>query len=277
MDRKRIGLNRVTAPTLGLADFYALAASLGLGKVEIRNDLGKKDPIDGLAPSEASRLAADHGIQVLTINAVQKFNLAAARAEAAAELERLLGLAHAIACKAIVLCPNNDAEDARPADRRLAETVEALAAFGPMFQAAGVLGYLEPLGFSISSLSSLLVAAEAIARSGFSCYRLVYDTFHHHIGPDEADVVGTKYDIALTGLVHVSGVEAPIPTDAYRDEHRILPGAGDSMSSKAQIARLERLGYRGDFSYEVFSPEIQRLDRAELAAALRASLDYLLA
>ena len=87
----------------------------------------------------------------------------------------------------------------------------------------------------------------------------------------------TAYSVSITGLVHISGVEADIPKDAYRDEHRVLAGPGDTMKSKEQIVRLDELGYTGDFSFEPFSPVIQKLGKAELAAALGASLDYLLA
>jgi 2-keto-myo-inositol isomerase len=274
IERKRFGLNRIIAPSLGLADFYELASSLGLGKVELRNDIGREDPIDGLPAAEAARLAADRGIEVISINALQKFNVAAVRPVATAELEALLDLAVAIGCKAVVLCPANDSADARSPAQRLAETIDSLAAFGTLFQAAGVLGYIEPLGFAISSLASLLVAQEAIEKSGFACYRVVHDTFHHHIGPDDPGIVGKAYRIASTGLVHISGVEVPIAVDAYRDEHRVLVGPADTMHSREQMARVDGLGYRGDFSFEAFSPAIQALGRADLASALQESLDY---
>jgi 2-keto-myo-inositol isomerase len=276
INKNRVGLNRVIAPALSLADFYGLASSLGIGKVELRNDLGGTDPIDGLRPAEASRLAADHGVEVISINALQKFNLAAVRQRATAELEALLELASAIGCKAVVMCPNNDSADDRSPAQRLAETVDSLAAFGPLFRDAGVLGYLEPLGFRISSLASLVAAQEAIGKSAQACYRVVYDTFHHHIGPDDASVLGAGYDIATTGLVHISGVQSGIARDAYRDEHRVLVGPGDKMRSKEQMAALDRLGYRGNFSFEAFSPAIQKLPEADLLAALRTSIDFVL-
>lgn len=277
IDRKRFGLNRIVAPSLGLAYFYDLASSLGIAKVELRNDLRQADPVDGLDPALAARLAADRGIEVISINALQKFNLAAVRAVATAELQALLELANAIGCRAVVMCPNNDAADARSQDQRMAETIDSLAAFAPLFTAAGVTGYIEPLGFRISSLPSLLAAQEAIDRSGCSCYRVVHDTFHLHIGPDDPDILGTTYRLAMTGLVHVSGVEDHIARNDFRDHHRILVGPADTMSSKAQIERVNRLGYSGDFSYEAFSPAIQNLGPVELASALKTSLDYLMA
>jgi 2-keto-myo-inositol isomerase len=277
IDKNRIGLNRIIAPRLGLAEFYDFAASLGIYKVELRNDLGgSSDPIDGLQAAEAVHLATDKNIRVISINALQKFNLASARKTAEAELGRLLELAQALACPAIVLCPNNDASDSRNQAQRTAETADALAAFGPKFVAAGVLGYVEPLGFTISSLASLVEAQAAIRKSGYSCYRTVIDTFHHYIGPENQSIFGSGYAIGTTGLVHISGVEAEIEISAYRDEHRILIGPGDKMKSRELIKRLDELGYRGDFSFEPFSPTIQNLTTRELTEAIQSSLGYLL-
>ncbi len=277
IDRKRIAVNRIIAPTLSLAGFYDLAVAAGLSKVELRNDIGGKDPIDGMKATEAVALAKARGIEVSTINALQKFNLSSARAKASGDLDAMLEMGQAIGCKAIVLCPNNDANDARTQAQRAAETVEALAAFGLRFVKAGILGYVEPLGFGISSLASLVVAQEAIKKSGFDCFRIVHDTFHHHIGPDDLAILGKAYDIAHTGLVHISGVESDIAASEYRDAHRILVGSADRMKSKEQMLRLEALGYKGIYSFEPFSPEVQRLGAADLAAALNKSLDYILA
>jgi 2-keto-myo-inositol isomerase len=276
IDIRRFCVNRIIAPNLPLAGFYDLAVSVGLSKVELRNDIGGKDPIDGMKASEAVSLAKARGIEVVTINALQKFNLASARAKAQADLDAMLALAEHIGCKALVLCPNNDAGDERSPAQRVAETVEALAAFGPRFEKAKVLGLVEPLGFAISSLASLLVAQDVIKKSGFSCFRIVHDTFHHHIGPEDLKIFDGAYDVSLTGLVHISGVESDIAIKEYRDANRVLVGPADRMKSKEQVHRLDALGYSGPISFEPFSPELQKLGPVDLAVALKKSLAYLL-
>ncbi len=271
----RFALNRIACPTLGLLDFFKLAREVGVSKVELRNDLPGGRVTDGLEPSEAAALAARHGIEVIAINALQRFNVKALAGRVAAELERLLDIAAALRCRAVVLCPNNDAADGRDAESRQEETVEALAALGPLFSASGILGYVEPLGFAESSLRSVVAACDAIKRSGQSCYRVLFDTFHHHLGPDTAAVIGVGYDVRNTGLVHASGVESPVAAECARDEHRVLVSGRDRTASREQIMQHIRLGYAGDISLEPFAPEIQRLGRDELAAAVRKSLRYL--
>jgi 2-keto-myo-inositol isomerase len=275
IERRRFALNRITCPSLGLEDFFRLASALGLSKVELRNDLPGGKVTDGLSASKAASLAQASGVRVIAINALQKFNLKAARQKAADELERLLDIAAEIHCPAIILCPNNDTADTRDARSKVAETVEALKTFAPSFMKRGILGYVEPLGFHESSLASIIVTAEAIRSSGMGCYRAVYDTFHHYLGPDTEHDIGPHYAVSTTGLIHVSGVEAGVPKEEYRDQHRVLPGPRDATFCKEQIAHHDRLGYTGDISFEPFAAEVQRLGKEELATALRASMAWL--
>jgi 2-keto-myo-inositol isomerase len=275
IEKKRFALNRIACPSLGLEDFFKFTADLGLSKVEIRNDLPGGAVIDGMQPAKASELAQRYGIRILSINALQKFNLKSVLAKNEAELEKLLELAAALRCAAIVLCPNNDTQDHRDARSKVEETVAALKAFGPAFTKRGVQGWVEPLGFAESSLSSIVVAGEAAKRSGFGCYRILYDTFHHYLGPDtEADIDGA-FASSQAGLIHVSGVEASVPKESCRDGHRVLLSPADVMGSREQIARMVTLGYAGDISFEPFSADVQRMSRDALAAALTKSIEYL--
>lgn len=273
--RHRFALNRIACPSLGLEDFFAFAADLGLSKVELRNDLPGGAVVDGMPPAKAAELAERRGIGIVSINALQKFNLKAMEARNLAELEKLLDLAAALRCTAIVMCPNNDRNDRRDAKSRVEETVSALVAYGPAFTNRKILGWVEPLGFPESSLSSIAVAAAAIERSGFGCYRIVYDTFHHDLGPDTRDDVDASFATSQAGLIHVSGVESSIPKETYRDEHRVLPSPADRLGSREQVQRMVSLGYAGDVSFEPFAADVQRMSRKALAAALAKSIEYL--
>jgi 2-keto-myo-inositol isomerase len=182
---QRFALNRIACPSLGLEEFFSFAARLGIGKVELRNDLPGGEVLDGMSPSRAAALADRYGVRVVTVNALQKFDLAAGRPARMKELEKLLDLSAEVRCPAVVLCPTNDKKDARDPAARMRETVEALAAYGPLFASRGMLGFVEPLGFGECAVQSILAAGEAIVQSGFACFRTVYDTFHHYLGPDK--------------------------------------------------------------------------------------------
>ncbi len=276
MERSRFSLNRIIYPDLNLEDFFKFTADLGLNKVELRNDLPGKGVIDTYSPEEIKDLLKKYGIEILTINALQKFNLGVVLQQAIKELKELINLSLSIGCKAIVLCPNNDVNDRRNSKEIFKETVGALKSFAPLFEESNLLGYVEPLGFKESSLSSLVTAMNAIKEAGCPNYKIVHDTFHHYIGPDTFDIIEDKYNLSYTGLVHISGVESVIPTEQYRDNHRILVSVQDRLKSKEQIELLIKLGYNGDISLEPFAKEVQKMEREEIKSAIDKSIGYII-
>ncbi len=275
LQRSQIGLNRIIYPELDIESYLFLASELGLRKVELRNDLADRSIIDDLEPGRIRKIMEKYNIEILTINALQKFNLSARLRTARKELEKLIELGASIGCGAIVLCPNNDKADTRSREEMLRETVSVLKAFRPLFEKSGLSGYVEPLGFPESSLSSLLSAQEALKEAGGSCYKIVYDTFHHYLGPDNGEAIERQLDISSIGIVHVSGVELRLPKEQLRDEHRVLVTAADIMGNREQLSRLIRMGYRGNVCFEPFSPEVQRLSRGELLSAVDRCIELL--
>jgi 2-keto-myo-inositol isomerase len=276
MERSRFSLNRIIYPDLNLEDFFKFTADLGLNKVELRNDLPGRGIIDTYSPEQIKDLLKKYGIEILTINALQKFNLGVVLQQAIKELKELINLSLSIGCKAIVLCPNNDINDRRNSKEIFKETVGALKSFAPLFEESNLLGYVEPLGFKESSLSSLVTAMNAIKEAGCPNYKIVHDTFHHYIGPDTFDTIEDKYNLSYTGLVHISGVESVIPTEQYRDNHRILVSVQDRLKSKEQIELLIKLGYNGDISLEPFAKEVQKMEREEIKSAIDKSIGYII-
>jgi len=275
LSTSRIALNRIVCPRLTLDELFKLCAELGLTGIELRNDLPGGRIIDSYRPAQVRSLAEQFGIKVLTINALQQFNLAPLPDEQMEEVKKLVDLARAIGCQAVVLCPNNDPHDSRDANRMYADTVRALKAFGPVFQQSGVAAYVEPLGFFQSSLASAVTAQEAIRASGFSCYKIVFDTFHHFLGPDTQEILERGFDVRLIGIVHVSGTAVDLPDGEYRDEHRGLVFPDDRFKSREQIHFLLAKGYEGPVAFEPFSEQVQAQELTELTSELKCSIDYL--
>jgi len=273
--RTRFSLNRIIYPKLKLEDFFKFAKDLDLNKIELRNDLPGGEVTDGYSHEQFKELSKKYEIEILTINALQKFNLAAILPETIKELKKLINLSLSIGCKAVVLCPNNDVNDKRNPGDIFEETVKALKSFGPLFQDSGMQGYLEPLGFEECSLRSLVTAMKAIQESGYPVYKIVHDTFHHHLGPDTFDTIKNDYDISYTGLIHISGVEYTIPVEEYRDNHRVLVTAQDRLQTKEQIELLLKLGYTGNISFEPFSQKVQEMEIGKIKSAIDQSIEYI--
>ncbi|MGI0528104.1 TIM barrel protein [Rhizobium giardinii] len=259
-------LNHMTAPALPLKDFFALAASLGISAVEIRNDLEGNAIIDGTPAAAVRDLAERHGLTIISINALQRFN--EWNGDRAREAEELVTYARDCGAKALVLVPVNDGSGQGDGERQ-ANLRQALTALKPMLDEAGIVGLVEPLGFEICSLRSKTEAAEGIrAVKGEGTFKLVHDTFHHHLAGEET------FHPELTGLVHISGVADPAVTVSdMRDPHRVLVGAGDRLDNAGQMKRLRESGYAGPFSFEPFSPDVHQLSNVQ--AAVRDSMAFL--
>ncbi|KNE87989.1 hypothetical protein PSTG_18618 [Puccinia striiformis f. sp. tritici PST-78] len=106
--------------------------------------------------------------------------------------EALLSQAQAIHSKALVLCPHCSAGDSRSEEQKKTDTLAALKLLAPLFTKYGVQGYVEPLGFGISSLRSSLLTQSLIRDSG-APYKIVLDTFHHYL----SDVAQPEFDAQI--------------------------------------------------------------------------------
>ncbi len=271
-----LALNHITVPDLSAPEVISLAASLGCAGVELRLD--GLPGVDGTAVSpqslqsaEAAREAASKlGIRVIALSELRAFNdWNTERAELAAQL---MTLATACGAEGILLLPRNDGYGHGNGERQASLRL-ALRELGPMLTDAKLLGFIEPLGFERSSLRSKQEVVDAIESLDESKrFRLVHDTFHHHLGGDASGLA--KH----TGLVHISSVINPVLSiSEIRDSDRVLPHANDRLGSLEQIAELQQTGYAGPISITSFSPSLPVTDhgRTQALEALSASVEWL--
>lgn len=256
----RFAINHITAPKLSLEQFFATARELGLTEVEIRNDL--PDIVGTVDPAAVKAAAEKAGVTIISINALYPFNVWSgdlpARAVAMADYAAASG------AKALVMCPLNDGTAVSFDD-----LVTALKAMKPILKERGLIGFVEPLGFPISSLRTKAEAIRAIdAAGGGDIYRLVHDTFHHHLAGEMV------FFPERTGLVHISGVIDPAVSVAdMLDAHRVLVDGGDRLENIAQIRTLEAAGYKGPYSFEPFATEVHELK--DPTAVVKDSIDHI--
>ncbi|MBV9875465.1 MAG: TIM barrel protein [Verrucomicrobia bacterium] len=263
-------LNRIIAPQLPLPEFFQFANDLGFRYVELRNDLSGKEILDGLPDDAVRHLLDVTGINLLTINALSRFEDERALDANLVRLKGLIAQGKRVNCSQIVLCPLNEADDSRSPGQRADQLVTALNAFGPLFADANMTGLIEPLGFSVSALRTKKEALAGISQSDYSgSYKLLHDTFHHCLGEE------TEFFPVETALVHVSGVLPGKAKSAIIDADRVLVTGDDVLDNRGQVATLLNKGYTGPFSYEPFSEEVQCLSTATLKTDLQKSIEYL--
>ena len=255
-DKLSFALNQITSPRLTCREFIQLAKRLGFSGVELRNDLRDKrlcerDFFDGESPKDVGGYVRETGMRLLGLSEVYAFNRWTD--EIRDKVDRLISEAVASGAESISLIPSNDGRSETD-DARLDALRGALSRILPMLAGTDLIALVEPLGFPTSSLRRKGEAIAAIKTvGGESRYKLVHDTFHHHLAGEQ------EFFPEWTGIVHISGVVDPsVDVHEMQDEHRILVTGDDRLGNLAQIAALNAAGYRGAYSYECFAPSVHQ-------------------
>jgi 2-keto-myo-inositol isomerase len=236
----------MTVSRLGFEQFISLAEQLGCVGVECRNDL--PGPLfDGMRPSLAGDRIKQAGLKLLSLAEVKRFDrLTEADLN---DVLLLLDIAAAAGAEGVALIPANDGELPSVDSTGVASAIELIA---PHLAERGLVGLFEPLGFSTCAVRFKLPVVELLEKLELtSQFKLVHDTFHHHVAKDPDLVAGH------TGLVHLSGVtDKAAGVDDMRDPHRGLVDRDDRLDNVGQIQQLIAGGYEGAFSFEAFSPAV---------------------
>ena len=138
-----LNLNHMTVPSLTMKNVGDLARSLGMGGIELRNDL-EQPLFDGQAPNTDMV----DGLNVIALAEVKAFN-----AFDDATFDRSVDLMYlAVACgaKAIALIPQVGGDAVSDDGSRT-----AMAALAPELASRGLVGLIEPIGFHDSTLRDL--------------------------------------------------------------------------------------------------------------------------
>lgn len=267
IDPTRFCINRKIAPRLSLEAFFQLVQRLGLSRVELRNDMPGGSVTDDLSTDQLRALTDRYHIDIITINALYPFN----RIDDAllARAEALLQTAQQIGAKALVMCPLNEGIAVSPQ-----QTQAAMQQLAPRFAHYGIQGLVEPLGFPVSSLRSAVHAQQLIAAADVP-FKLLLDTFHHHLYEQAELEFPAGIDVNQIGLVHLSGVEDRRPIAELTDEERIMLSDNDVLKSVVQVKRLEMLGYKGVYAFEPFSSQLSNWPPAEIERQIRNSIELL--
>lgn len=258
-------MNHMTMAKASYASLLSVAVQTGCTGVEVRSDLDG-DLFDSKESALAGCEARDQGLRILAVSEVSAFNDMSNRAFES--VEQLAIVAKACGAEAISLIPRNDGIGIASAERTkcLRETI---IKFAPIFEHNNLMGYIEPLGFAQSSLRSKTEVVQVLEDLALTKrFKLVHDTFHHHLAGD-----GPVFP-NHTGIVHISGVvDKNVPTEQLRDDHRVLIDQNDVLNNLAQLNELMTNGYAGPISVEAFSSEVHELKNPK--AALSASFDYI--
>ena len=261
----KFSVNHITAPNLSWFELLNLASEIGASGIEFRNDLSA--PLfSGEIPEKVAAAVRDAGLELYGLSQVYPFN--SYTSKVAKKVCELIDIAKISGAQSISLIPRNDGKF-ETAKERESNLHFALLEIKPMLEEADMVALLEPLGFESSSLKTKEQAVNAIEYvGGSSVFKLVHDTFHHHIAQEK------KIFPRQTGIVHISGIiEKELGIDEMQDKHRELIDSRDRLDNVGQIKNLKDRGYSGPISFEVFSPKLH--NAKNLKAKIQNSLNFI--
>ena len=261
----KVSINHSTCPNLTYENFFKLANRLKITNVEIRNDLPNLI-FDSNSTSEIYNLKKEYNINIISINALQKFNIW--DNERKEELLFLCRSANEINCEGIVLVPLNSGNffEKEKHQTLLKNSLKEIDFILSEYQ---LKGFIEPLGFKSSSLryKSEVIDQLKTLRVDHN-FSLVHDTFHHKVAEDESTYVEN------TSIVHISGVNnREIKECDFTDDMRELINESDQIKNIQQINYFLSNKYDGFFSIEPFSEKIQNSDNHY--DLIKESLNYI--
>ncbi len=261
----KFSMNHSVCPHLSYENFFKLAKDLNISNVEIRNDLSNIS-FDSDAINEISILKDKYNINIISINALQKFNIW--NEERKKELLFLCNAAKKIKSNGIVLVPLNTGEFFEE-KKRLSLLAGSLKEIDLILSNYEIKGFVEPLGFKSSSLRFKAEVVDLFnSLKDNHNFSLVHDTFHHTVALDKSIYVEN------TSIVHISGVNnLEVEPSNFSDDMRELINGFDKIKTIQQINFFLKNKYNGFFSIEPFAEIIQNSENHY--NLINETLDYI--
>lgn len=267
-NKLKFAVNHRSCPQLSPLELIDLAVELGISAIELRTDIKENSITDMAIAKSVAKYALKKNIKILTINALYPFNIW--NKELEDQAEKLADLCQAASARGLVCCPLVSDTTKFTEDEQIQKATEALKKISPILKSRGLVGHVEALGFSKSSLRKKKLALEAIDSLGMNnVFDLLHDNFHHAAANE------TEYHAKRTGLVHISSVfDQSLSMEDLQDSHRFFVQDKDITFCIQQIQELIKRGYNGYFSLEPFADEIWGYSNP--LTEIRASMDYII-
>lgn len=269
MKRAQLAINSVSTGGANLEERLAAYAGAGFPHVEFMLGHVKEYLAQGHSAQDARRLIEDHGLRCIGgfETGLEAFSPDGQRAQNHAHIVENAQLVAALGGTNLVVGTDGPSEP-RDADALLNTLAATFADVGGQINDTGVSLCIE---FNWSPVvKSLRTAAEIARRSGRDNVGVLFDPAHYHCTPSKFEHL-TPENIAVIKHVHVDDMRDKPGELSNCNSDRELPGCG-CLDLSALFGQIERHGYRGFFSVEMFSDELRALPAREAAQRMYDSL-----
>lgn len=269
MRREQLAINSVSTGGANLEERLAAYAGAGFPHVEFMLGHVKEYLGQGHSAQEARRLIEEHGLRCIGgfETGLEAFSPSEQRAQNHAHVIENARLVADLGGTNLVVGTDGPGEP-MDADALLDALAETFARVADKISDTGVSLCIE---FNWSPVvKSLRTAAEVARRSGRANVGVLFDPAHFHCTPSKFEHL-TPQNIALIKHVHVDDMRDKPGELSNCNSDRELPGQG-CLDLKALFGQIERHGYGGCFSVEMFSDALWALPAREAAKRMYDSL-----
>ena len=264
----RLGFHGATSMTSDLETDVMASAHAGFKALELWGAKIDKYLADH-SLDDLKTLLTEKGVAPMSINSIEFITFRGDEyPKIQARCHELGRIAQAIGCPTVVVVPSPTPSRETTWEEIVDEHVKVLRDLGAIAAEYGVKLSFELLGFGWCSVRTPRGAWEIVQKTGRDNVGLVVDCAHLYGGGglfSEIDAV----DLAHVFTFHLDDLE-DLPKEAITDAKRLLPGLG-VIPLDDICRRLQKLGYNGDCSVELFRPEYWAWEPKELAVQVRES------
>ena len=258
----QIGLNGSTTNQCNLIEDIEVATKAGFETLELRTY--KLDSyLEDHSVQELAERFQESGVRPYAINSVEFFNMKPEleQQKMLQETERWCRIASKIGCPYVIAVPS-EAPEGTPKEDIIENTSQMLKRMGDIAAKHNVSIAFEFIGYKTFSVNELKTADDIVSRADHSNVGLVLDAYHFFIGESKLEDLEQLNKDKLF-IFHIDDAEE-VPEEERTEANRVFPTLG--IIPLRDIGKtLERIGYDGVASLELFREEYWNMDKQECA------------
>ena len=267
----KIAINGATTMTADLETDIRAAAAAGYDLVELRSTKLYRY-LEDHALEDLKALLAETGIGVLSINTLEHITWRSDEDYAAIkdECRRLSEISAAIGCQYVLSVPGALRQGPKTEQEIIDESVRVLNELADVAEPHGVKIGFEFLGEVGNSVQTLDLASRIVDLVGRESVGNVIDTYHFYAGGSSFNAL-ENLDPEKLFIFHINGAE-DLPKEQLNDSKRLYPGEGILPIAEMKVI-LDKIGYDGPASVEIFRPEYWEQDPFEVAVKAKTAAE----
>lgn len=270
----KLALNGATTMKADLETDIRAAAAAGYDLVELRSNK-LYDYLETKTVDDLKALLAETGIGVLSINTLEHITWRSDEDYAAIKEEcaKLSEISQAIGCPYVLSVPGALRQGPKTDEETIEESVRVLNELADIAESYGIKLGFEFLGEAGNSVTTLDLGSKIVELVDRESVGNVIDTYHFYAGSSSFDAL-ENLDPAKLFIFHINGAE-DLPKDQLNDSKRLYPGEGVLPIGEMK-AILDKIGYDGPASVEIFRPEYWEQDPFEVAVKAKLAAEQAL-